>query len=134
MKKFFVVLFIGILFGGFAIYASFYYHANSELINSLLMVLDNDPMFYSTNGVAVNTMENSFKLKLIYTHILNNNLSNMSEMASEYYGSTNCLNGFVTDVGENALVSTNKCTVNRVDKSVFIDINKKLFNDEIFPS
>lgn len=31
-----IILFIGILFGGFAIYASFYYHANSELINSFI--------------------------------------------------------------------------------------------------
>ena len=31
-----IVLFVGLIFGGFSIYASFYYHANSELINSFI--------------------------------------------------------------------------------------------------
>lgn len=103
----------------------------SELISSLLVTLDNDPMFYSTKGLSVDTMENSFKLKLLYNHIINNNLGESLELTSDYYGSTTCVNGFVTDVGENALVSTNKCTVKKIDKSVFVETNKKLFNDEI---
>lgn len=102
-----------------------------ELINSLLAMLDNNPMFYSTKGVTASSLDNTSKLVFIYNNLKKNNVGTIEELASEMYGSTNCLNGFITDVGENALVSTNKCTVTRINKSSFLETNKKLFNDEI---
>ena len=102
-----------------------------ELVNSLLLILDKDPMFYSTEGVSVNTLDNKSKLILVYNTLLRNNVGTKEEIASEVYGGTTCLNGFITDVGENTLISTNKCTVTRIKISEFIETNKKMFNDEI---
>jgi hypothetical protein len=103
----------------------------TEVIDSLLVVLDNDPAFYSTKGISVDTMENSLKLKLIYTNMINNGLGATEELGSLYYGSTSCLNGFITDVSENSLISTNKCTIVRLSKNAILETNKKLFNDDI---
>lgn len=102
-----------------------------ELINSLLTILDKNPMFYSTKGISTSTMDNTSKLLLVYNNIMDNKLGTQEELASEYYGSPTCLNGFITDPSDNSFVYTNKCTITRINKSVFVEVNKKMFNDEI---
>ncbi len=101
------------------------------LMKSLLGTLNNNPIFYSSKGISSSTIDNTSKLILVYNNVLSKNLGVTEELATEYYGSTTCLNGFITDVGENPLVSTNKCTVTRIKKSDLMDSNKKMFNDEI---
>lgn len=105
--------------------------ASQDLINNLYTLINGNNMFYSTKGVNISTIDNTSKLVLVYNEIITEQLGTTEELASLWYGSTNCANDFVTDVGENAMVSTNKCTVVRYSKSLFTEINKKLFNDEI---
>lgn len=102
-----------------------------ELINSLLLILDKNPIFYSTKGMSSSTMDNTSKLIMVYNNILKNNLITKEELATEVYGSTTCLNGFNVDPSENALVPSNKCTVTRIKKESFMELNKKLFNDDV---
>ncbi|MGN1371601.1 MAG: hypothetical protein ACI4XM_04950 [Candidatus Coprovivens sp.] len=102
-----------------------------ELIESLLGILDKNPMFYSTQGISSSTMDNTSKLILIYNKIINKNLGTSEELPSLYYGSSNCANNFITDPSDNAFVYSNKCTTMRINKSSFVDINKQLFNDDI---
>lgn len=104
---------------------------STELISSLLVILDKNPIFYSTKGVSVSTMDNTSKLQLVYNNIKKNNLGTKEELASESYGSPNCINGFITDPSDNTLVYTNKCSVTRISKTLFVETNKKMFNDEI---
>lgn len=102
-----------------------------ELINSLVSMLDKDPMFYSTKGISVSTMDNTSKLRFLYNYIISNNQFTKEELASEYIGSFNCLPGFITDAGVNPSVSTNICGVSRIKKTALLDASKKLFNDEV---
>lgn len=104
---------------------------SAELIESLLGILDKNPMFYSTQGISSSTMDNTSKLILIYNKIIDKNLGTSEELSSLYYGSSNCANNFITDPSDNAFVYSNKCTTMRINKSSFLDINKQLFNDDI---
>lgn len=101
------------------------------LIQSLLKILDGNTMFYSTKGVSVSTLDNTSKLKLVYNNIVDNKMGTSEEKQSLWIGSTSCDNVFITDVGENPLISTNKCSVYRISKETFKKVNKTLFNDDI---
>lgn len=104
---------------------------SKELINSLHSMVNSNPMFYTTKGVAVTTMDNTSKLRLVYDYLVANNIGTNETISSLFVGSMNCANDFITDAGVNTSVSTNVCTVTRITKKEFMEANKKLFNDEI---
>lgn len=103
---------------------------SQELIASLLKPLNNEPMFYSTKGISSSTMDNSSKLYLVYTYIMNNNMGTSEQRNSDVVGGTVCLNTFLTDVNEVTTV-TNICNLTKIEKKTFMEVNKKLFNDEL---
>ena len=105
---------------------------SQELINSLYSVINGNVMFYTTKGVSVSTMDNTSKLTLVYNYLNANKIGTSETLQSAWIGSFTCFNeSFITDSSDNPLVSTNKCTVTRINKNEFINANKKLFNDEI---
>lgn len=102
-----------------------------NLITSLLGILDNDAMFYTTKGISISTLDNTSKLRFLYEYIVKNNQYTTETLTSEYYGSTTCLNGFITDESQDIYTYSTTCTVKRINKSAFVDADKKLFNDDI---
>ena len=104
-----------------------------ETISSLLDILNNDPMFYSTKGVKTSSLDNKSRLVLIYNHILKNKLNTTETLQPYYYGATSCLNGvFNVDTnGNTPSTMVIGCTVNKIKTSTFTEINNKLFNDDI---
>ena len=103
---------------------------SQELIVSLLKPLNNEPMFYSTKGMSSSTMDNASKLYLVYTYLINNNMSTTEQRNVDVVGGTLCLNTFLADTGVDGILSTT-CTVTKIDKAKFMEVNKKIFNDEL---
>lgn len=103
---------------------------SQDLITSLLNTLNKEPMFYSTKGISVATMDNNSKLYLVYTYIMGNKMYTDEQRDVDFIGSNLCLNTFLMDVGVDA-VPTNICVLNKIEKKTFIEVNKKLFNDEV---
>lgn len=101
-----------------------------ELIATLQSILNNDPVFYSSKGISVETMDNSTKLYLIYTYIVENNLGTSEQLQDEYYWATTCAHGFINDVTNDGTIPTT-CTVLRIKQAVFKEVDKKLFNDDV---
>ncbi len=106
---------------------------NSQvLINNLGNMLNHDIRMYSTKGLNVSTMDNTTKLILVYNYYVKNNKIVNEVLTSEWLGATTCKdNTFITDPSDNTMVSSNQCTVFRIQRSALMDINKKLFNDEV---
>lgn len=102
-----------------------------NLITSLLTILNKDSMFYSTKGITISTLDNTSKLTFLYEYILNNNQYTTDTLSSEYYGSSNCSEGFITDESEDLYSYSTTCTIKRINKNAFVDADKKLFNDDI---
>ena len=42
-----------------------------ELLESLTGILDGNPLFYNSNGVVINTLDNGSKLTLVYNRLVN---------------------------------------------------------------
>lgn len=105
---------------------------SQELIQNMLSIVGNNTMFYSSEGLSVDTMDNTSKLLLIYNYIISNNLGKSEELASSFVGGITCFNdNFITDIDSTSSVSTNKCTIIRINKNAFKEVSKKLFNDDI---
>lgn len=104
-----------------------------DTINSLLGILNKDPMFYSTKGVKASSLDNKSRLILIYNYILKNEMNTSETLQPYYYGATSCLNGvFNVDSNINTTTTTTAgCTVDKIKTSTFVEINNKLFNDDI---
>jgi hypothetical protein len=101
-----------------------------ELITNLTAILDANPLFYNSNGINISSLDNATKLTLIYNRLVKEGQGTNEEIESLWYGSTNCVNDFVTDPTDNGY-SSNKCTVTKFQKSAFLEISKKLFNDAL---
>lgn len=105
----------------------------NELVNSLLNVLDKDPIFYSTKGVKADTLDNTSRLKIIYKHIVNKEMDTKEVLTPYYYGASSCYNGIfkVDSVMDPTAVTTIGCTINKISTSLFGDVNTQLFDDDI---
>lgn len=104
----------------------------TELYNGLLNILDKDPLFYSSKGIDVSKFDNNFKLSLLYRYMLRNNLVTRESIPSIYLGAPNCQNEFITDPNEtDPNISSNVCTVNKINKQDLSDLNMKLFNSSV---
>lgn len=104
---------------------------SKELINNLYATINGDPLFYTSKGINISTLDNTSKLKLVYNSIIANNKGTQETMQSLWWGASNCDYDFVTNASEDLNVPTNECSVVRISRSAFMDTNKKLFNDEI---
>ncbi len=104
---------------------------SKDLINSLYAVINGDPMFYSTKGINVSTLDNTSKLKLIYNQLVINKEGAVEQINSLWWGATNCNYDFIVDDSGDVYNPSNICSVTRINRSSFMEINKKLFNDEL---
>lgn len=100
-----------------------------ELINNLKSILMDDEMFYTTKGVNVATLDNTSKLTYLYKKLISEN-QGVKETSETYYGNTTCDNGFIVDESDGTLVSFT-CTYIKINKDLFKELNKKIFNDEL---
>ncbi len=101
-----------------------------ELVDSLYAMLNNDPMFYTTIGVSVSTMDNTTKLTFIYDNLILNKKNTSKEIESLWYGSDKCNYDFLVDTLEDGTY-LEKCTLQRLERNLFTETNKKIFNDEL---
>ncbi len=99
-----------------------------DLINYLVGILDANPLFYNSNGVSINSLDNATKLTLVYNRLTKEAQGSNEVMPSVWVGATNCNYNFVTDPTDTG-ASSNVCTVTRYPKSLFLDTSKKIFND-----
>lgn len=104
-----------------------------ELITSLVDILDANPMFYSTKGVVISSLDAPTKLTLVYNRLVKEGKGTNEDVGSLWYGSYNCVNNeFITNPTENGY-SSNVCTLTRFPKAQFLETSKKLFNDSLIP-
>ena len=96
-----------------------------ELLESLTGILDGNPLFYNSNGVVINTLDNGSKLTLVYNRLVKEN-KGTAEAINTLMGSPNCAYDFVPDGGVG-----NVCTVMRYPKSLILETSKKMFNDSL---
>lgn len=103
-----------------------------DTINNLRNILNGNPIFYSTKGINASSLDNTTRLNLIYEYIINNNMATVETLPIDYIGATTCNNNvFTVDTTLGDGTVSNICTINKVSKATFLDINMQLFNDEV---
>ena len=101
-----------------------------ESVKNLYGVLDGNPIFYTSNGLSLDTMDNNTKLNLMYYYVLSNKMGTSDTMPWTYYGSSNCDYDFIVDPLEEGEESET-CTVLRIPTNTFKENYKKLFNSSV---
>lgn len=104
---------------------------SKDLINSLYATINGEVMFYSTKGINISTLDNTSKLKLVYNQLVANKQGISEKLDSLWWGAQNCNYEFLVDPSTDVYNPTNSCTIIRINRSLFMETNKKLFNDEI---
>ena len=105
-----------------------------ELIQKLHSFVDGNPLFYSTKGYKVEGMANNERLSYIYDYLVKNSMVTDDSLVASY-GANNCLGQIGLDNPNNSVYSNNNtCSVKRVSRDKFNEINKTLFNDELVDS
>lgn len=99
----------------------------TAIINKLHASLGENPIYYSSKGLTLETMDNSTKLGLMYTFITTNSMGTSEELEWLSWGATTCENGFIVDPLENG-ASSQKCSVYRIPSKNFVESFKTLFN------
>lgn len=103
-----------------------------DLIFELKDLLNNDPMFYSTNGVVASSLDNTSRLNLLYSYIINKKMANSEQLDIDYIGASTCKSGvFLLDINNDPTIVSNKCSVVRFSTSLLKELNEAIFNDEI---
>lgn len=100
-----------------------------ELVNSLYLMLNKDPMFYTTKGIDVTKLANSTKLSFLYKYLIDNKQGKAETLSTPYYGSNVCDYDFLTDPSEETYSST--CTITKLSRNLFKETNRKIFNDDL---
>ncbi len=104
-----------------------------ETIDKLRGILNGNPIFYSTKGVQVSSLDNTSRLNILYEYIINNNLATAETLNIDFIGASTCKSGaFVLDKNVDAsLTAPVVCTVTRISNSLLKEYNNELFNDDI---
>ncbi len=103
---------------------------SKELISLLYDSIEGNPMFYSTQGVDVSKMDNNTKLSLIYEYLVNNQHGTSENIDALWYDANTCSYEFQINEITDPYNPSYICSVLRLDKSLFKQISKKLYNDE----
>lgn len=103
---------------------------SKELIESLYASVEGNPMYYSTNGVNISTMDNSTKLALVYDYLVTNQQGTSENIDAIWYGASTCNYDFQINEITDPYNPSYICSVLRLDKSLFTQTSKKLYNDE----
>ena len=98
-----------------------------DLINDLYDSLKGNSEYYKSNGVNLETMDNSFKYGLLYDELVSSNKYTSETLNTIWYGSNMCENDFLSDYVEGTTIS-NTCTLKKVLMSDMKDLYKKMFN------
>ncbi len=101
-----------------------------ELVNLLYLMLNKDSLFYNSKGVEAANFDNKTKLSFIYKYIENNKLGTNDKLVAVETINSVCDFGFLVDVLENADDVSTTCSILRIKRDVFLDVNKKIFNSE----
>lgn len=95
-----------------------------SIINNLYSVIKDNVIFYDSNGTSIETMDNTYKLRLVYKYITSVNKYPTETLQVIDYTNNSCSLNFVVDSN-----STSICTISRISTSEFQLGYKKLFND-----
>lgn len=101
---------------------------SKKIVETLTEFLNKDPIFYTTQGVNLNTLDKKVKINFLFEYI--NRMNHGTNATLEIVDNENmtCANGFIADAGTEEQ-ENRVCTVEVYDYSLFTDASKKLFNE-----
>ena len=103
------------------------------IITNLHSMVNTNPMFYSTYGVSIETMEASNKLSYMYDVMINTSAFTSEDWNVTYWGSNVCAYDFLSEYGVNNDGTTyplGTCKITRINKTDILNKYKELFNND----
>lgn len=101
---------------------------SKKVAEKLIGILNKDPIFYTTKGISIDTLDKNVKLRFLFDYINRMNQGTNATLEVVDYENMTCANGFMADTGtedqENRV-----CTVKVYDYALFTDASKNLFNE-----
>lgn len=100
-----------------------------DLINKAYNIVKDNSVFYNSNGIDIKTLDNGTKLLLVYEYVLNKNLFTKDNLL--VIGNGLCDYNFVEDpIPDGQSISSNICSVMKINAADLLTASKTLFNDE----
>lgn len=96
-----------------------------SIINNLYSVIKDNAIFYSSSGISIDTMDNTYKLRLVYNYITSVNKYPTETLQLVDYSNMSCSYNFLADSNGTGSI----CTITRISTSEFQLGYEKLFND-----
>ncbi len=103
----------------------------ASTIEKLYSSLGGNPIYYSSKGFSLETMDNNTKLSLVYNYITSHDIGLSEQLNWSYWGANTCDYNFIVDpLTEDESGFSQICTILRVPTSEFVSSFKALFNSD----
>lgn len=101
---------------------------SKKVTEKLVGILNKDPIFYTTKGVNISTLDKNVKLRFLFDYINKLNQGTSTTLEVVDYENMTCSNGFMADASTEEQ-ENRTCTAKVYDYKLFIDASKTLFNE-----
>lgn len=98
-------------------------------IKRLYGIVDGNPEFLNSMGINISSLDSSFKLRLVYNNMNQDQYITKEELTPVIEGTELCDYSFIVDSNEGQESSSSVCTVEKIEFSKMLEVYTSLFND-----